>query len=267
MLAMAVLLSATKLKSYAQCPRAYYFRYEYGLKKPSVFGAAVLGRALHGALAQLYQDWPYQEPLPSEEWLRYCWETQIGSLAAAQVKEGWQVLRRYFETEIVPSGAMTRPLATEGRIQGLLQVKGLEFRLTGRYDRLDSLEDGLELIDYKSAKNPVLPTVETVDLQLGLYSLALEQRYGKLLRQMSLLFLRTGERVTYEVTYEHRRQVEAVIGELALRLLDEEDWQPQCGEQCGQCAYARYCSAVEAEPEPLPEVQQKVRKLQLCLGF
>ena len=158
-------------------------------------------------------------------------------------------------------------VSLNSRIQGLTQVNGLEFKLTGRYDRLDSLEDGLELIDYKSAKNPVLSESEMVDLQLGLYSLALEQRYGKLLRRMSLLFLRTGERVTYEVTYEHRRQVEAVIGELALRLLDEEDWQPRCGEQCGQCAYARYCSAVEAEPEPLPEVRQKTRKLQLCFSF
>ncbi|NEQ53605.1 MAG: PD-(D/E)XK nuclease family protein, partial [Leptolyngbya sp. SIO3F4] len=164
-------------------------------------------------------------------------------------------------------GVMKRPLATEGRIQGLLQVNGLEFRLMGRYDRLDSLEDGLELIDYKSAKNPTIPVTETVDLQLGLYSLALEQRYGKLLRRMSLLFLRTGERVTYEVTYEHRRQVETVIGELALRLREEEAWQPSCGEQCGQCAYARYCSAVEVEPEPLPEVRQKSRKLQLCFSF
>ena len=222
---------------------------------------------MHGALAQLYQDWHYQDPLPSEEWLRCCWENQIGSLTVIQVEEGWQILQQYFATEIVPSGAMKRPLATEGRIQGLAQVNGLEFKLTGRYDRLDSLEEGLELIDYKSAKTPMIPKAETVDLQLGLYSLALEQRYGKLLRRMSLLFLRTGERVTYEVTYEHRRQVEAVIGDLALRLLDEEDWQPQCGEQCGQCAYARYCSAVEVEPEPLPEVQKKTRKLQLCFNF
>ena len=96
MLAMAYLLSATKLKSYAQCPRAYYFRYEYGLKQPSVFGTAVLGTALHGALAQLYQDWHYQDPLPSEEWLRYCWENQIGSLTANQVPEGWPLLQRYF---------------------------------------------------------------------------------------------------------------------------------------------------------------------------
>ena len=73
--------------------------------------------------------------------------------------------------------------------------------------------------------------------------------------------------MTYEVTYGHRRQVEAVIGDLALRLLDDEAWQPRCGEQCGKCAYARYCSAVEAEPEPLPEVRQKTRKLQLCFSF
>ena len=135
---MAYLLSATKLKSYAQCPRAYYFRYEYGLKKPSVFGAAVLGTALHGALAQLYQDWHYQDPLPSEECLRYCWENQIGLLTATQVEEGWQIL--WFESELMPLGVMKRPLATEGRIQGLLQVNSLEFKLTGHNDRLDCLK-------------------------------------------------------------------------------------------------------------------------------
>ena len=42
---------------------------------------------------------------------------------------------------------MHRPLATEGRVQGELQVHGLEFKLMGRYDRLDFMEDGLELID------------------------------------------------------------------------------------------------------------------------
>lgn len=263
---MAYLLSATKLKSYAQCPRAYYFRYECGLKKPS-FGAAALGTALHGALAQLYQDWHYQEPLPSEEWLRYCWENQMGALTVAQVEEGWQILRRYFEVDILPLGVMQRPLATEGRIQGWTQMNGLEFKLTGRYDRLDSLEDGLELIDYKSAKTPTKPGAAMVDLQLGIYSLALEQRYGKLLQQMSLLFLRTGEWITYKVTDEHRQQVETVIGELALRLLDEREWSPNCGDQCGQCAYARYCSAVKANPESLPEGQRKARKLQLCFSF
>ncbi|WP_083785180.1 PD-(D/E)XK nuclease family protein [Synechococcus sp. PCC 7335] len=53
---MAYPLSATKLKSYARCPQAYYFRYECGLKARSAFASAALGTALHAALAQFYTD-------------------------------------------------------------------------------------------------------------------------------------------------------------------------------------------------------------------
>jgi putative RecB family exonuclease len=264
---MAYSLSATKLNSYAQCPRAYYYRYEYGLQGPSAFGSAALGNALHGTLAQLYQDWHYQEPLPSEAWIRACWENQIQALSDKQIEEGWTILQRYYQTEIIPAGVMKRPLATEGRIQGTLQSNGVEFRLTGRYDRLDLLADGLELIDYKSAKNPAAPAPDMIDLQLGLYYLALEQHYEKALRRMSLLYLRTGERVVYEATPDHKRQVEQVIGELALKLREEEEWQPKCGVQCGQCTYARYCPAIQKQPEPLPMSGYEKPKLQLCLSL
>lgn len=51
---MAYSLSATKLKSYDRCPKAYYFRYECGLSGQGAFASAALGSALHGALAQFY---------------------------------------------------------------------------------------------------------------------------------------------------------------------------------------------------------------------
>lgn len=204
---MAYLLSATKLKSYARCPKAYYFRYECGLNEQKVFASAVLGTALHNALAQFYQDWHYQEPLPSPAWLRHCWETNAIGLSDQQLAVGWQLMQRYYDREILPLGVMRKPMATEGRVKGLLQVNGIEFKLTGRYDRLDFVSDGLELIDYKSAKSPQLPSVEDIDLQLGLYYLALEQRYERSLKRMSLLYLRTGERVSYEASEDHKQQV------------------------------------------------------------
>ena len=68
---------------------------------------------------------------------------------------------------------LRRPIAVEGRIQGQLQAEGVEFRLSGRYDRLDALEDGLELVDYKSTRNPKRPDPNLIDLQMGLYYLAL----------------------------------------------------------------------------------------------
>ena len=261
---MAYYLSATKLKSYARCPKAYYFRYECGLSEQRGFGSAALGIALHGALAQFYQDWHYQEPLPSEVWLRQCWEDNSAGLTDKQLDEGWQILTQYYEREVVPAGAMQRPLATEGRIQGTIQANGVEFKLIGRYDRIDFADDGLELIDYKSAKSPTLPSTEEIDLQLGLYCLALEQHYGRSLKRMTLLFLRTGERVTYETSEAHKQQVKAIISDLAQRLREEREWQPQCGVQCSRCQYARYCPAVAQKPEV---AVQKERKLQLCLSI
>ena len=99
---------------------------------------------------------------------------------------------------------------------------------------------------------------------MGLYYLALEQRYGRSLKRMSLLHLRTGERVSYEASAAHKQQVTAVISELAQRLREESEWQASCGNQCGQCQYARYCPAVAQKPEA---AVQRPRKLQLCLSL
>ena len=257
-------LSATKLKSYARCPKAYYFRYECGLKDKSAFAAAALGSALHGALAQFYRDWHYQEPLPSETWLRHCWENNNAGLSDNQLTEGWQILLQYQERDVIPAGKMQRPLATEGQVQSVLQASGIEFKLTGRYDRIDFMDSGLELVDYKSAKSPKLPNDDEIDLQLGLYYLALEQRYGRSLQKMTLLFLRTGDRASYEATEAHKQQVQAVVGELAQRLREEDEWQAQCGEQCRSCGYVQHCPAMRSAVEPVVAVP---RKLQLCLGL
>lgn len=261
---MAYFLSATKLKSYVRCPKAYYFRYECGLKEKGAFAAAALGSALHGALAQFYQDWHYQEPLPSETWLRHCWEQNNTELSDQHRAEGWQILLQYYERELVPVGKIQRPLATEGRVQGILQANDIEFKLVGRYDRIDFIGGGLELIDYKSAKSPKLPSSEEIDLQLGLYYLALEQRYERSLQKMTLLFLRTGDRISYEVNETHKQQVQAVVSELAQRLREENEWQTQCGDHCRSCGYTQHCPAFGSQVEAVVAMPQK---LQLCLSL
>lgn len=115
---MAYPLSATKLKSYTRCPKAYYFRYECGLTGNSTFASAALGTALHNTLAQFYQDWHYREPLPPETWLQQCWENNSTGLTDKQLADGWQILVQYYERDVVPFGVMHRPLATEGRVHG-----------------------------------------------------------------------------------------------------------------------------------------------------
>lgn len=260
---MAYPLSATKLLTYRQCPQAYYFKHERRLPAPATFGSAALGNALHQALAEIYQDWNYAEPLPSLDWFALCWQHHTGSLNETQVHEGWQALHRYYQTSIAPQPMLRRPLGVEGKIQASFQASNVEFALMGRYDRLDYLDDGLELIDYKTSKTMNPP--DAIDIQLGLYYLVLEQTYHQALKRLSLIYLRVGQRVTYEVTPKHQQQVKALITDLALKLRADKEWQPQTGKQCDRCGYQRHCPAFHTNPEPLPETAKPPPRVQLVL--
>lgn len=260
-------ISATKLQAYHRCPQSYYFRYELGLKTAAFFGSAALGTALHQALAQIYREWHYLEALPPLDWIHYCWQQHSGTLSPAQAQEGQEILEGYYHKFIAKQTALHRPLAVEGKIQGHLRVENLEFRLIGRYDRLDYAGDGLELLDYKSTKEVKLPIPAEIDLQIGLYYLALEQRYRQSLRKLSLLYLRTGEKVSFEATAEQKLLVEATVSELAWKLRTDSQWEALPGEQCSSCTYSRYCSAVNDSPEPLPNNTKTNRQMQLVLNL
>lgn len=264
---MSYQISATKLQAYHRCPQAYYFRYELGLKTAAFFGSAALGTALHQALAQVYRDWHYLEALPPLDWIHYCWQQHSGTLSPTQGEEGGEILENYYYQFIAKETALHRPLAVEGKIQGHLRVENLEFKIIGRYDRLDYTEDGLELLDYKSTKEVKLPIPAEIDLQIGLYYLALEQRYRQSLQSLSLLYLRTGEKVTFEATAEHKLLVESTVSELAWKLRTDEEWEATPGEQCDRCTYSRYCGAVQDHPEPLPNSTKTNRQMQLVLNL
>ena len=263
---MAYQISATKLQAYNRCPYAYYLRYERKLATNEFFGSTALGIALHQALAQCHRDWHYRHPIPDLRWVHHCWQQHSSDLTPNQVSEGSEILENYYNNFIANQVAITQPLAVEGRIQGYLQVENLEFLIVGRYDRLDFLSDGLELIDYKSGREVRLPEAREMDVQIGLYYLALEQTYHQNLKYLSLLFLRTGEKIRFEATEAHKERVQEMIGNLAVRLRYDRGWEPLPGGQCDRCTFARYCSAVTANPAPLPESHSK-SQLQLVLNL
>jgi putative RecB family exonuclease len=264
---MSYHISATKLQAYDRCPFAYYLRYERRFNSNEFFGSAALGTALHQALAMVHRDWHYHEPLPKMEWIRYCWNEACVGLTPTQTEQGRIILEAYYEKFVVSELSLNRPLAVEGKIQASLHVENLEFTITGRYDRIDFVEGGLELIDYKSSRDLKIPANDEMDLQIGLYFLALEQTYQQRLKYLSLLFLRTGEKIRYRATQRHKKQVQAVISGLAMRLRQDDTWEPTPGKQCDRCSYARYCPAVTSDPSPLPATLTASSELQLALSL
>ena len=263
---MSYHLSTAKLHFYRQCPQAYYFRYECHLR-PTAFagGPAEMGTALHQALAKIYQDWHYQDPVPGVDWVDHCWQQHTTDLTPSQIFEGQAILRRYYRTFIGNRSVLNRPVATEGKVQGHLSINNLEFSLSGRYDRLDWLSDGLELIDYKSSKAVKEMSPDQINLQLGLYYLALEQRYHQRLKRLSIIYLRSGQVVSFDATPFHKEQIEASVCNLAMRLRAEKTWEPQMGDHCHRCPYLSYCPAHQPQPQPIPQTSQRFQGLQLAL--
>jgi putative RecB family exonuclease len=261
---MTYSLSATKLVTYKQCPQAYNFRYERGISSPSAFGSANLGNALHEALKIAYRDWHYNDHKPEWKWFESCWGASITKLSEAQILDGRTILRKYYDDFVVPLDVMPRPLGVESKISAKVQFENIEFALNGRYDRLDNADGKLELIDYKTTKNSNVP--DAVDVQLGLYYLALQQVYGLSLKKLTLIFLRAGERLSFDVTQAHQVQVQQIISGLALQLRSDSEWEPSPGEHCKRCTYQKHCGAVCAEPEPLPEGRRGLKQVQLALA-
>jgi putative RecB family exonuclease len=261
---MAYPLSATKLVTYQKCPKAFSFRYERGLSSPAAFGSPDLGNALHQALATSYRDWHYNDHKPGWDWFEFCWGTSVAKLSEAQIQDGRSILKGYYRDFIEPLSVMPQPLGIESRIKATVQFENIEFALGGRYDRLDNVDGTLELIDYKTTKNASMP--DSVDVQLGLYSIALEQVYQQSLKKVTLIFLRAGETLSFEVNQHHREKVHSLIADLAIRLRADNEWTPSTGNHCDRCGYVKYCPAQNTKPEPLPQEGRKQRLVQLSLA-
>ncbi len=261
-------LSATRLTTFSRCPRAYYFRYEQ--KAPGKpMKAALLGRSIHEALAQFHQ-WPGWRGMPSLAVLQEAWVASAGTLSEAQENEGWQLLRTYYQKFVEPLDQWREPLATEGRLEGSLQAGPVEFKLGGRYDRLDALRSNhkkgggaaLAVTDYKTSRTVLAPDQLAVDIQMGLYQIALNQRYQGSLTQVNHLYLRTGDIVQFESHEEQQVVVKAKIQSLARALIEDKAFVPKEGEHCRTCAYRKFCPAICERPEALPK---QTRSLQLSL--
>ena len=263
---MSYRISAAKLTTYQSCPAQYQFRYEF--KIPGFgFGGAGFGRSLHAALTRIYRDWDYATlQKPGLSWIDACWTQEISALNEGQIAEGYEILTRYFQDWIAPRDRFLKPLATEGKIQGRLQVSDLEFILSGRFDRLDWFDvDALELVEYKTSRQFVEPNINSLTVQVGLYALAINQQWAKELKYVTLIFLRPGEFVRIPVTEEQLTIAQKTISDLAMRLRTDDQWEPTPGDHCDRCNYKQYCPAQTDRPEPIPNRQSSQSVLQLSL--
>lgn len=207
-------LSYSQLEWFLRCP--YVFKYQFIDKKSLPPGkSAAFGALLHRVMEFLYKGQPLY-PTLSEALAFYEKEWQkrgIASLFPTEVEakvyfnEGMRIIKGYVEKHDLEHSQV---LSLEKFFSIPLEddENGTTHLFTGRIDRVDKIANGLEVIDYKTARTLKTQQQVSTDLQLAIYHMAVASLWPDIVAQykenirVSLYFLRHQEKVSTTKNFE-----------------------------------------------------------------
>ncbi len=254
--------SFTALDTYGVCPLKYKFQEIEKLETPKRIDA-VFGTLIHSALKYMFEASPL---FPAEDevvnFFSSKWNDRRGTVVWSDesrkekeeklyYEEGVKLLRNFYQKN---QPWRFNPVALESRFWLELpdDKTGETHTIAGVIDRIDKnlTDDSFELIDYKTGKR--LPSQDMVNenLQLGLYELALVDRWpeaGKKTIHASLFFLKHNEKITAAPTESKeerrartRQTILEKIREIEMRK-EKGDFPPQPGPLCDYCGFRAMC--------------------------
>lgn len=236
-------LSASALNRYRTCAKQFWFAdIERAPTSREPSPQLAQANAIHHALERFYGLAPGLRSADTlERALRSVWteHRKPGAFAnrdeeAAYGVEAVTMLRRFAETTEL--GVV--PLAREQWLTCRLE-NGVV--LAGKLDRIDRLEGGLELIDYKTGRHQLDPDDLRRELAAAVYILLAEAACQLPVERVRYLYLRSGESVDWRPEREDveglRRELIALTGEIAAR----EKWPAAPGPHCRWCPFALRC--------------------------
>lgn len=244
-------LSATRVKLFLQCARA--FRYQYVDCIPTqLTGALAFGQVVHAVLHNL-QQWslahgePLNEQVALYEFDRL-WDEVVSTQnplfkSNAELDEytalSRLILAGYVEAHL--DGPL--PILLEYPFEILLRddTSGLEYSLRGVIDRVDQSADGLVIVDYKTGKRKPSPKQLSEDLQLTIYAFAVRQLFGQEVQRVVYYHLRDQSALTVERDDATLHTLETETLPYVAAGIGREEFAPQPGYYCRFCDYYQLC--------------------------
>jgi putative RecB family exonuclease len=256
-LALPIALSPSKVASFKDCALAFRYRAIDRLPEPPSPHAAK-GTLVHRALELLMWEVPAgRRTLPvaldkldrarldvlgrgEYEGLDFGDQTEAEFLADAET-----LVRNYFRLE---DPNEVQVVGTEVFVS--VQVGSLTLR--GIIDRLDLDSSGEFVVtDYKTGRAPGESREQPRLGGVHFYAFVCEQLLGRRPARVQLLHLREPVAISTAPSEQSvrglRQQAQAVWDAIELACA-EEDFRPQPGTLCPQCAYRPYCPAVGGDP-------------------
>ncbi|WP_039932114.1 RecB family exonuclease [Streptomyces viridochromogenes] len=258
-------LSPSRASDFMQCPLLYRFRVIDRLpEKPSE--AATRGTLVHAVLERLFdapaaeRTAPRAKSLIPGQWDRLR-ETRPevvelfaddpqGERLARWLGEAERLVERWFTLE---DPSRLEPAERELFVEAELE-SGL--RLRGIIDRVDVAPTGeVRIVDYKTGKAPRPEYSEGALFQMKFYALVVWRLKNVVPRRLQLVYLGSGEVLTYDPVLADLERVERKLLALweAIRQATESgDWRPRPTKLCGWCDHQAHCPEFGGTPPPYP---------------
>ncbi|MBI4257188.1 ATP-dependent helicase [Candidatus Uhrbacteria bacterium] len=248
--------SFTQLSAFKTCPLQYKFAH---ILKIPVMGKWTFsyGKTMHNTLQKFFTLWlertgsrqtslfvsplqPAGEGLPVswkelEECYHASWQNDwfINDRQRKEYKEQGLVSLRDFYGSMI--GSRPHPLAVE---QGFTMKFG-DVVLKGRIDRIDTFEDGIEIIDYKTG-SPKSELSKEDKEQLFLYQLAARDVLGLVPKKLTYHYLTNNSQVSFLGTQDQLLDVQELMVERT-RAIRSSQFNPTPGFHCQFCDFADIC--------------------------
>ncbi|MDI3407062.1 RecB family exonuclease [Streptomyces cavernicola] len=261
-------LSPSRASDFMQCPLLYRFRVIDKLpEKPSE--AATRGTLVHAVLERLF-DAPAAERTPPAaksllpgQWDRLraakpelaelfgdAGEADAGRRMAEWLAQAEALVERWFTledpTRLEPA---ERELFVEAELESGLKLRGI-------IDRVDVAPTGeVRIVDYKTGKAPRPEYAEGALFQMKFYALVVWRLKGVVPRRLQLVYLGSGDVLTYDPVPADLERVERKLHALwdAIRQATESgDWRPRRTKLCGWCDHQAVCPEFGGTPPPYP---------------
>ncbi|MDD5025876.1 MAG: PD-(D/E)XK nuclease family protein [Candidatus Peribacteraceae bacterium] len=255
-------LSYSQLAMYRRCPRQYEFavrkKLPWGISPAESFGASV-----HNALKK----WGELERASSGKLQASSGQQELfaAEKKGEEIELTEETLLKIWSGCFSPEAFATRLEADFARARGetLLQqfyawwarerrrVVAVEksfsialdgFKLTGRLDRVEQIDGGVAIIDFKTGELKEQDAVDS-DLQLSVYALAAKELFDTPCHGLTLLFLNEDE-VIERTTQRSEGQLKDAVRQMhaLAERIESADFHPTPGKAvCRYCPYRGVC--------------------------
>jgi putative RecB family exonuclease len=258
-------LSPSRAADFMRCPLLYRFRVIDRLpERPSE--AATRGTLVHAVLERLFDAPAAERTAPrARDLLPGQWELlresrpevaelfaddPDGSRLARWLEEAERLVERWFTLE---DPTRLEPVEREFTVETELE-SGL--RLRGIIDRVDVAPTGeVRIVDYKTGKAPRPQYAEEALFQMKFYALVVWRLKRVLPRRLQLVYLGSGDVVTYDPVPADLQRVERkllALWEAITQATATGDWRPRRGRLCDWCDHQARCPEFGGTPPPYP---------------